>query len=55
MMDAARFALGIWVNEDRTVLVRVTQADAFERPEMEVATREHPDAIWGPPVRMVRE
>ncbi len=40
----------LWVNEARTVLVR-----AWDDGSMELATREHPDAIWGPPVRLQEE
>ena len=40
----------LWVDETRTVLVR-----AWDDGIMEVATREHPDAIWGPPVRLREE
>jgi hypothetical protein len=34
----------LWVSEDRLVFVRQWPDGA-----MEVATREHPDGIWGPP------
>lgn len=40
----------LWVNEDRTVLVR-----EYDDGTMEVATRDDADAIWGPPVRVARE
>jgi hypothetical protein len=40
-----------WINAERTVLVRCWPEDEGAPPEeMEVATREDPDAIWGPPV-----
>ena len=38
----------LWINSEQTVLVRVWQLNE----QMEVMTREHPDAIWNPPVRM---
>jgi hypothetical protein len=40
----------LWVNKERTVLVRWYQDNS-----MEVATRDHPDAIWGPPVKVEME
>jgi hypothetical protein len=40
----------LWVNEERTVLVRWWQDN-----RMEVATRPDPDAIWGPPVELKME
>jgi hypothetical protein len=40
----------LWVNADRTVLVR-----CGEDGTMEVATRSDPGAIWGPPVVVVEE
>jgi hypothetical protein len=35
----------LWVNEERTVLVR-----EWDNGVMEVATRETPQHTWGPPV-----
>jgi hypothetical protein len=47
MADAYR----LFVNDDRTVLVRIWD----ENPHVaEVATREDPAHVWGPPV-LVRE
>lgn len=40
----------LWVNEERTILVRM-----WENGEVEVATRESADAIWSPPVDMREE
>lgn len=40
----------LYVSEDRTVLVR-----QFEDGTTEVATREHPNAIWGPPITVTKE
>jgi hypothetical protein len=40
----------LWVNAERTLLVRW-----WLNNTMEVCTREHPDAIWGPPVPVVME
>lgn len=40
----------LWVNEARTVLVRM-----WENGTVEVATREHPSHTWGPPVRLAEE
>ena len=37
----------IWMNEDRTVLVRL-----WGSGRMHVATRDEPDAVWGPPVEL---
>lgn len=46
----------LFVNEDRTVMVRIWAADDVTQQEvMEVATREHRDAIWGPPVAVREE
>ena len=48
-----------WVNTDRTVLVRFW--DEQEKTEdglpveMEVATRDDSDAVWGPPRTVVRD
>jgi len=38
------------VNEDRTILVR-----QWEDGTTTVATREEPDAVWGPPVQVYIE
>src|SRR5262245_57968705 len=40
----------LYVNEARTVLVRV-----WSNGEAEVALRDDPDAIWGPPVPLTEE
>lgn len=40
----------LWVNEERTVFVRMWASGAVE-----VATRETPDDIWGPPVSLWEE
>lgn len=40
----------LFVNEDRTVLVRV-----YANGRVEVATRPHPDHIWGAPVNVTEE
>lgn len=40
----------LYVSEDRTVLVRV-----WDEGVVEVATREDPSGIWGPPVRVMPE
>jgi hypothetical protein len=40
----------LWVNADRTVLVRM-----WSNGEVEVCVRENPDAVWGPPVRVVED
>lgn len=40
----------LWVNDTRTVLVRWWPDNT-----MEVATRSHPDAIWGPPTTLLME
>jgi hypothetical protein len=50
----------LFVNKDRTVLVTLWPVTSAERargvPQMvEVATREHSDAIWGPPVVLREE
>lgn len=38
----------LWINAERTVLVRVWQLNET----MEVMLREHPDATWGPAIRL---
>jgi hypothetical protein len=40
----------LWVNEARTVLVRL-----WGNGEMEVALRDDPSHIWGPPIRVAPE
>lgn len=40
----------LWVNEERTVLVRL-----WANGKVEVATREHPSDTWGPPVYLEEE
>jgi len=40
----------LYVNEERTILVRF-----WENGEVETATREHPDDVWGPPIRLIRD
>lgn len=50
MEDDRRQEYGLWVNEERTVLVRVW-ADG----KVEVALRETPDHTWGPPIHLLEE
>lgn len=40
----------LWVNEERTVMVRM-----WENGKVEVATREHPAETWSPPVPCFEE
>ncbi len=40
----------LWVNDERTVLVRV-----WDSGNCEVATREYPSHTWGPPVYLEEE
>lgn len=40
----------LWVNPERTVLVRL-----WENGVMEVATRESPSGTWGPPIECAEE
>lgn len=40
----------VWLSNDRLVLVTL-----FEDGTMTVAMRPSPDAIWGPPIRLVEE
>ncbi len=40
----------LWVNSERTVLVR-----QYDDGTVEVATRETPEHIWNPPVRVFEE
>lgn len=40
----------LWVNEARTVLVRMWSSGSVE-----VAVRETPAHIWGPPITVVEE
>jgi len=40
----------LFVNDERTVLVRL-----WPDGKVEVATRPHPDAVWGPPVYLSEE
>lgn len=40
----------LWVNEARTVLVRM-----WANGIVEVATREHSSHTWGPPITLVEE
>lgn len=40
----------VWVNVERTVLVR-----QYSGGRLEVATRPHTDAVWGPPVPVTLE
>lgn len=47
MPDAA---YRLWVNADRTVLVRM-----WDNGRVEVATRPEPGAIWEPPVTLTEE
>jgi hypothetical protein len=48
MSETATYLL--WVNEDRTVLVRWWSDNS-----MEVCTRPESDAIWGPPQTLEME
>lgn len=41
---------GVWVNAERTVMLRV-----WSNGQVEVALREDSARIWGPPIRMVEE
>jgi hypothetical protein len=43
----------IWVNDDRTVMVR--QWDALELPSLEVSTRSTSDDIWSQPITVKPE
>lgn len=40
----------LWVNQERTVLVRL-----WENGKVEVATRAHAEHTWGPPVELEEE
>jgi hypothetical protein len=40
----------LWVNADRTVLVRM-----WDSGVVEIATREHASHTWGPPVALLEE
>lgn len=40
----------LWVNDDRTVFVRIWEDDTCE-----VATRGHQGETWGPPVLLTEE
>jgi len=40
----------LWINKDRTVLVRL-----YSSGRMEVATRDEPWDSWGPPVKLKEE
>ena len=40
----------IWVNDDRTILVRL-----WENGAMEVSTRPNQSGTWGPPIRVNEE
>jgi hypothetical protein len=40
----------LWVNRDRTVLVRL-----WDSGKMEIATRPDPGAVWGPPMELTEE
>lgn len=47
----------LWVSEDRTVLMRTYDETDGTGGEtvVEVATRETPDGVWGPPRRLTEE
>ena len=45
----------LWVNEERTVLVRLWEATDARPQICEVARRETPAHTWGPPVAMTEE
>ena len=38
----------LWINAEQTVLARLWH----DNQVMEVMTRDHPDQMWGPPVRL---
>lgn len=46
----------LWVNAERTVLVRLWQSGVVGQPGVvEVCRRESPDHVWGPPVTLHEE
>ena len=45
----------LYVNDTRTVLVRIWDAHEDTPTTVEVATRETPDHTWGPPVWLTQE
>jgi hypothetical protein len=46
----------LFVNEDRTVLVTLWVGQGPDGSDlMDIAVREHPDAIWGPPTQLEEE
>jgi hypothetical protein len=46
----------LFVNEDRTIMVRMWSAPVFGKDEVvEVAVRDTPAHIWGPPVVLKEE
>lgn len=51
-MTTANETYRLFVNDDRTVMVRIWWDDDST---LEVATRSHPDAVWGPPVLLEEE
>lgn len=40
----------IFISEDRLILVTI-----WENGKAEIATRNHPDAVWGPPLELFEE
>ena len=44
-------AYRLWVNDERTVLLRIWNATGI----VEVALRDSPEHIWGPPIVLLRE
>lgn len=46
----------VWVNDERTVLVRTYQDNEMPRRRvLEVCTRPEPEAVWGPPITVKEE
>jgi len=50
MPDKAPYGDRLYVNQTRTVLVRV-----YDNDRVEVLLRDHPDAVWSPPIHMIEE
>jgi hypothetical protein len=45
----------LWLNAERTVLVEVWPESDDAPTRVRVATRPHPDAVWGPPIQLTEE
>jgi hypothetical protein len=45
----------VFVSADRKMLVQLWEEDERAQAQVEVATRPHPDAVWGPPVLLAEE